>query len=192
MQISIHGHSMNVSQRLEKYVKAKSERLEKYLPGVEEVRVLFARQSAKADAPKVVELTVRRKRTLLRVEERDTDAFKAFDDSLDKMMNRIARLKSRRIDKKRTNKPGIASARAEDDGLEQGDALAADAPEAAPAPKLVRIKTFQIQSMAVEEAIEQMELVSHDFYMFVHDEDSGVKVVYRRKEGGYGLLQPGK
>jgi putative sigma-54 modulation protein len=191
MQVSIHGHSMNVSQRLEKYVKAKTERLERYLPGVEEVRVLFARQSAKPGAPKIVEMTLKRKRTTLRAEEREADAFKAFDKTLDNMLHRIARLKSRRIDKKRSGKGG-AVVEVEEDGLEHAEPLPVEAPDAVPAPKLVRIKTFAVTPMSVEEAIDHMELVSHDFYVFVHDEDDGVKVVYRRKEGGYGLLQPGK
>ncbi len=191
MQISIHGHSMNVSQRLEKYVRAKTEKLERYLPGVEEVRVLIARQSAKAGAPKVVELTVRRKRTLLRAEERDADVFKAFDNALDNMLQRAARLKSRRIDKKRLAKAGTI-VDTEDDEFDHLDVHMADAPDAVPAPKLLRIKTFEMSPMSVEDAIDHMELVSHDFYVFTHDEDNGVKVVYRRKEGGYGLLQPAK
>ena len=189
MKVSIHGHGMNVSQRLEKYVKVKTEKLDRYLPGVEEVRVLFARQSAKAGAPKVVEVTVKRKRTLLRVEEREADTFKAFDKAMDNLLHRVARLKSRRIDKKRASKGGVVI---EDDSLDHAEPMPFDAPEAAPAPKLVRIKTFEVAPMTVEDAIDHMELVSHDFYVFVHDEDAGVKVVYRRKEGGYGLLQPGK
>ncbi len=193
MQITIHGHSMNVSQRLEKYVRAKTEKLERYLPGVEEVRVLIARQSAKAGAPKVVELTVRRKRTLLRAEERDIDVFIAFDNALDNMLQRAARLKSRRIDKKRAAKAGtVVEVDSEEDVFDQAEHHLADAPDAVPAPKLLRIKTFEMAPMSVEDAIDHMELVSHDFYVFTHDEDEGVKVVYRRKEGGYGLLQPGK
>lgn len=188
MQVVIHSHSMNVSQRLEKYVKTKSERLERYLPGAEEMRVEFTRQSAKTGTPKVVELTVRRRKTVLRVEERDADAFKAFDNALEKMLHRVARFKGRRIDKKRSG----AAIAVEEDGLDKAEEAPIDAPAAAPTPKLVRIKTLQMSPMSVEEAIDHMELVSHDFYMFNHDEDSKIKVVYRRKEGGYGLLQPGK
>lgn len=185
MQVTIQGHSMNVSQRLDKYVRNKTEKLDRYLPGVEEVRVEFTRQSAKADAPKEVELTVRRKRTLLRVEEHNADAFTAFDSALEKMYQRIARYKGRKIDKTRAGE--IAP---EGDGLEHAEELPIEAPPAAPVPKLVRIKTFQVIPMKVDDAIDQMELLSHDFYVFVHDEDSVIKVVYRRKEGGYGLLQP--
>ncbi len=189
MQVFVQGHSMNVSQRLDKYVRNKTERLQRYLPGVEEVRVEFTRQSAKSDVPKSVELTVRRRSTLLRVEEQDADPFTAFDLALEKMYQRIARYKGRRIDRKRSG----AVALAEDEELLTAEALPIEeAPPAAPPPKLVRIKTFQIVPMSVEEAIEQMELLGHDFFVFVHSDDSIVKVVYRRKGGDYGLLQPEK
>lgn len=185
MQVTIQGHSMNVSQRLDKYVRNKTEKLDRYLPGVEEVRVEFTRQSAKADAPKEVELTVRRKRTLLRVEDQDNDPFAAFDSALEKMYQRIARYKGRKIDKTR-----IGELSPDADGMELAEELPIEAPPAAPAPKVVRIKTFPILPMKVDDAIDQMELLSHDFYVFVHEDDSVVKVVYRRKEGSYGLLQP--
>jgi putative sigma-54 modulation protein len=185
MQVTIQGHSMNVSQRLDKYVRNKTEKLDRYLPGVEEVRVEFTRQSAKADAPKEVELTVRRKRTILRVEQQDNDPFAAFDSALEKMYQRIARYKGRKIDKARAGE--IAP---EGESMEHAEELPIDAPPAAPAPKVVRIKSFPIVPMKVDDAIDQMELLSHDFYVFVHEDDSVIKVVYRRKEGSYGLLQP--
>jgi putative sigma-54 modulation protein len=188
MQISILGHSMNVSQRLDKYVRGKAERLQRYLPGIEEVRVEFTRQSTKRDVPKCVELTVRRRHTLLRVEEQNADPLVAFDLALEKMYHRIARYKGRRIDRKRSSVPEI-----EDAELLAAESLPiAEAEAVPPAPKLVRIKTFQIVPMSIEEAIEQMELLGHDFFVFVHADDDRVKVVYRRKDGNYGLLQPEK
>jgi putative sigma-54 modulation protein len=177
---------MNISQRLDKYVRNKSARIERYLPGVEEVRVEFTRQSAKSDAPKAVELTVRRRRTILRVEERNSDPFLAFDHALDKIYQRIARYKGRRTDRKRTGN------NVEDVELLEAEALPIEAPPAAPVPKVVRIKTFQIMPMSVDEAVEQMELLGHDFFVFAHQDDGAVKVVYRRKSGDYGLLQPEK
>lgn len=185
MQVTIQGHSMNVSQRLDKYVRNKTEKLDRYLPGIEEVRVEFTRQSAKADAPKEVELTVRRKRTLLRVEVQNNDPFAAFDSALEKMYQRIARYKGRKINKTRAGEIAPDS-----DGIELAEDVPIEAPPAAPDPKVVRIKTFAVLPMKVDDAIDQMELLSHDFYVFVHEDDSVIKVVYRRKEGSYGLLQP--
>ncbi|MCS6773685.1 MAG: ribosome-associated translation inhibitor RaiA [Anaerolineae bacterium] len=186
MNITIQGHSMIISQRLEKYVRAKADKLDRYLPGIEDIRVEFTRESSKHDAPKSVELTIRRGRTLLRVEEHNTDPFAAFDAALDKMYHRIARYKGRRIDRKRNG-----STIPLDAALEEAEPLPIEAPPAEPEPKLVRIKTFKIVPMSVEEAIEQMELLGHDFFFFM-DEDGTMKVAYRRKSGGYGLLQPEK
>jgi putative sigma-54 modulation protein len=184
MQVTVQGHSMNISQRLDKYCRAKAGKLDRYLPGVEDIRVEFTRHSAKSDAPKSVELTVRRRRTLLRVEERDADPFLAFDNALDKMFQRIARYKGRRTDRKR------GGTSPEDQELLEAEELPIDSSADGAAPKLVRIKSFSIVPMSTDEAIEQMELLGHDFFVFMHQDDGAIKVVYRRKSGDYGLLQP--
>lgn len=186
MQISVQGHGMLVSKRLSDHVNERAARLDRYLPGAEELRVEFKRNSAKDDTPRTVQLTVRRKRAILRVEEQDGDPYKAFDTALDTLYHRIARFKGRRSDRKRNGG-------SPDDELLNAEAVPVAVDEDNyPAEQIVRIKSFSVVPMSVEEAVEQMELVSHDFYVFMHDEDNTVKVVYRRKTGGYGLLQPEK
>lgn len=189
MELTIQGHGWEISRRFEEYVHKKADRLDRYLPGVEDMRVEVTRQSAKDDAAKSLQLTIRRKRTLLRVEEQDTDLFKAFDTALDKMYHRIARYKGRRVDRKRN-----AALPAEDAELAVAEALPIDisADEAPEEQRVVRVKTFAVTPMSVDEAIEQMELLGHDFFVFRHSDDDAVKVVYRRKAGDYGLLQPEK
>ncbi len=186
MELTIQGHGWEISQRFEDYVHRKADRLDRYLPGVEDVRVEVTRESAKDGAVKSLQLTVRRRRTLLRVEEQDADLFKAFDTALDKMYHRIARYKGRRTDRKRDE--------GEDAELAEAEALPIDveADEGQEEQRVVRTKTFAITPMSVDEAIEQMELLGHDFFVFTHSDDSAVKVVYRRKSGDYGLLQPEK
>ena len=188
MELTIQGHGWEISQRFEDYVHKKADRLDRYLPGVEDMRVEVTRESAKDGAAKSLQLTVRRRRTLLRVEEQDTDLFKAFDTALDKMYHRIARYKGRRVDRKRSG--GVAE---EDEELAVAEALPIDTGPEEGSPeeqRVVRTKTFAITPMSVDEAIEQMELLGHDFFVFMHSEDDAVKVVYRRKAGDYGLLQP--
>lgn len=185
MQLTVQGHGLDIPKRFENHVNGKAARLDRYLPGIEDVRIEVTRQSAKDDAPKSLQLTVRRRRTILRVEERNPDLFAAFDDALDKMYQRIARYKGKRVDAKRNGKPV-------DTELETAEAL----PEGVTTPddeaRLVKTKSFTIMPMSIDEAIEQMELIGHDFFVFMHDGDSATKVVYRRKDGGYGLLQPEK
>jgi putative sigma-54 modulation protein len=189
MELTIQGHGWDISRRFEEYVHRKADRLDRYLPGIEDVRVEVTRESAKDDAVKSLQLTVRRRRTLLRVEEQSADLFKAFDTALDKMYHRIARYKGRRTDRKRAG-----GAEGEDAELAEAEALpiAVEADEGQEEQRVVRVKTFPITPMSIDEAIEQMELLGHDFFVFTHSDDSAVKVVYRRKSGDYGLLQPEK
>ena len=191
MELSVQGHGLVISKKLETYVRTKVERLVRYLPGVETVRVEVRKQGSKRDAPKNVQLTVQRKRTLLRVEVSNGDPYAAFEAALDKMHARIARYKGRRRDQRQI---GVT----EDLELAAAEAWPTDVLEAIEESaeeetlKVVRTKSFTIVPMSLEEAIEQMELISHDFFMFMHDEDNKTKVVYRRKNGDYGLLQPEK
>ena len=191
MELSVQGHGFSVPKKLQTHIEKKVARLERYLPGIEDMRVELSKQGSRRDAQKTVQLTVRRKRTLLRVEVSNGDLFNAFDGALDKMYKRIARYKGRRTDEHQAGIP-------EDLELEGAEELPVEALEAMEeygeeaAPKVVRTKRFQIVPMSVEEAVEQMELLGHDFFVFTHDGDSKTKVLYRRKSGDYGLLQPEK
>ena len=188
MEITVQGHGIELGNGFENYVRRKIGKLDRYLPGVEEVRVEVTKQSAKDESPREVELTIRRRRTLLRVEERNSDMYAAVDAALDKMYHRIARYKGRRIDRRHDGQ--VAE---EDVELESAEALPiGPEDETLGEQRVVRVKSFTSVPMSTDEAIEQMELLGHDFFVFMHSEDDRVKVVYRRKMGGYGLLQPEK
>jgi putative sigma-54 modulation protein len=186
MQLSVQGHGMPVDGKLGEHIQKRSVRLDRYLPGAEELRVEFKRNNAKEDAPRTVQLTVKRKRAILRVEEHHADPKEAFDAAMDKLYHRIARYKGKHMDRKHNK-------HAHDDELNTAEALPNEI-DASPIEdtKVVRIKSFSVVPMSVEEAVEQMELVGHDFYVFMHEKDDTVKVVYRRKQEDYGLLQPEK
>jgi len=185
MELTIQGHGLELGVGFENFVKRKTGKLERYLPGIEEMRVEVTKQSAKDDAPKELELTIRRRHTLLRVEERNADVFAALDSALDKMYHRIARYKGRRIDMRHA-----MAAAEEDQELAQAEALPIDEDEVMEEQRVMRTKSFTITPMSTDEAIEQMELLGHDFFVFIHADDAATKVVYRRKTGDYGLLQP--
>lgn len=189
MQVKLQGHGMIVSKRLSDHVNEHVARIERMLPGIEEMRVEFKRNSSKITPPRTVQITVRRKSTVLRAEEQHTDPLKAFDVALEALFQRIERFKGRRI----LNKRG-AGAEAEDllADLAMSETEAAEWAQTAEPARLLRIKTFSVVPMSAEEAIEQMELLGHTFFAFMSDEDRCVKVVYRRKAGDYGLLQPEK
>ena len=191
MELSVQGHGFVISKKLETYIRTNVDRLVRYLPGVETIRVEVRSQGTKRDAPKNVQLTVKRKRTLLRVEVVNGEPYSAFDAALDKMYARVARYKGRRRDSRQDGvSEDMELAAAEAWPTEVLAAIEESAEEET--LKVVRTKDFTIVPMSLEEAIEQMELLSHDFFMFMHDADNKTKVVYRRKNGDYGLLQPEK
>ncbi len=188
MEVTIQGHGVDLGNGFENFVRRKINKLDRYLPGVEEVHVEISRLSAKDDTPRELEMTVRRRRTLLRVEEHNADLYAAVDAALDKMYHRIARYKGRRIDRRHEGE--VAE---EDVELQSAEALPIDVGDDEPTEqRIVKVKSFTTVPMNTDEAIEQMELLGHDFFVFMHSEDGTVKVVYRRKSGDYGLLQPEK
>ena len=123
----------------------------------------------------VAQLTVRSKGTLLRAEERSADMFASIDAIVDKMYRQIVRYKGKRYGRGRG--PG------EIPPVEEFEAEEAS-------PRIVRTKRFQVAPMDEEEAVEQMELLGHDFFVFFNVNTNEVNVIYRRKDGNYGLIEP--
>lgn len=185
MEIVIHGRSVDITPRLQSYVQRKVEKLDRYMPNIAEVRVDLAEEKAnKMGKNQIAQITVRHSRgTILRAEERTNDIFAAVDEVVDKMYRQIERFKGKRRRKDGNNHQptdefeGYETAvQLEDDDFDGGS--------------VIRRKLFSVEPMHEEEAMEQLELLGHDFYVFVNAETRGVNVVYRRKDGGYGLLEP--
>jgi len=176
MQIIITGKNLEITDRLRSYIEKKVNKLDRFLPNVDEARVELSVQSAKSAQDRhVVQLTLRANSTILRAEERSADMQTSIDAVLDKMSRQMERYKGkRRRSRSRT----------------QATAVEVDEDEAAAEGDLVRVKRFRTRPMDVEEAIEQMELLGHDFFLFFNVATNGFSVVYRRRDGGYGLILP--
>ncbi|MGA9348750.1 MAG: ribosome-associated translation inhibitor RaiA [Anaerolineae bacterium] len=175
MQLIIQGKNIEVTDRLREYIEKKVGKLDRYLPTITEARMELSVESAKsAKDRQVAQLTVRSKGTFLRAEERSADMFTSIDAIVDKMYRQIVRYKGKRYGRGRG--PG------EIPPVEEFE-------EEAP-PNIVRTKRFQVVPMDEEEAIEQMELLGHDFFVFFNVNTDGINVLYRRKDGDYGLLEP--
>jgi putative sigma-54 modulation protein len=131
----------------------------------------------------VAQVTLRDERgTILRAEERTDDMFSSIDAVVDKLNRQINRYRGKRISNRRETDDAAFEPLAED------VALMID--EAEEDREVVRRKRFPLQPMSTEEAIEQMELLGHDFFVFFNHEEEAVNVVYRRHDGNYGLLLP--
>jgi putative sigma-54 modulation protein len=133
----------------------------------------------------IAQITIRDDRgTILRAEERSNDMFAAIDTVIDKLYRQIERYQGRR---KRKWRGGNAAA----DELVAIEPLSMEDEEADEEEQtIVRYKRFALHPMSTDEAIEQMELLDHDFFVFFNIEEEAINVLYRRHGGNYGLLQP--
>ena len=181
MDLTIKGKNVEVTDRLRNYVEKKIGKLDRYLPSISEAWVELSTEAAKAAQDRqVCQVTVRSNGTILRAEERSDDMFTSIDTVLDKMYRQIARYKG-----KRKNRWRGASATPEPLPLELVEEEAEEPPAA-----IVRTKRFPITPMHTDEAVEQMELLGHDFFVFFNANEGEINVLYRRKDGDYGVIQP--
>ena len=181
MELTIKGKNVEVTDRLQDYVEKKIGKLDRYLPTISEAWVELSVEGTKAAQDRqVCQLTIRSNGTILRAEERSDDMFNAIDTVLDKMYRQIARFKGKR--KNRWRAAGV-TVEPLPSGFEE--------PEFEESPVLiVRSKRFSMTPMHPEEAVEQMVLLGHDFFVFFNADEGQVNVVYCRTDGDYGLLQP--
>lgn len=182
MEIQVYTRNLELTPRLQEYVEKKVSKVTRYLPNITEIRVDLTVESTRAaNQRQVAQLTIRTPRVILRAEERAADMFAAIDAALDKMRRQIHRYKTRRQDRwQRWAEAEIEAAPEEE----------LPAEEETPLGKIVRVKRFEMVPMSPEEAIEQMELLGHQFFVFLNAEEGNINVLYRREDGNYGLIVP--
>jgi putative sigma-54 modulation protein len=184
--VVVNGRNIGVSDNVREYAERKMSKLDHYLPEINEVRVDIAveRTAKAADDRQVVQVTVPLKRTLLRSEERSGDIMTSIDAALDKLQRQIERYKTKQ---RRGRGNGVDASQAV---LEADPEVEVDTDEPA-SPQIVRRKQFPIIPMTEEEAIEQMGLLEHtNFFIFFNAETAKLNVLYQRKDGNLGLIEP--
>ncbi len=176
MELIIRGRNIEITDLIENYARKRMARLERFLPTISQAELELAQEKTRdRDQRQIAQLTVRMTPgLLLRAEERHADLLAAIDLVVDKMERRIERFKGRREGRARAEEAEPSAARAE--GESTG--------------RIVKVKRFEITAMTPEEAIEQMELLGHDFFIFYNPETASINLVYRRRDGNYGLIQP--
>ena len=177
MNVIVSGKNLEVSEGLKEYVEKKIGRLERYLPALTDARVEFALEKTKSiDQREVVQVTLRTNGTILRGEERASDFGSAVDIVMEKLEKQIERYKGKHYRGRAQAERAAPEEQATEEQI----------------PRIVRTKRFRTRPMTEEEAIEQMELLGHSFFVFIHRERGTINVLYRRKDGDYGLIEPEK
>jgi len=206
METSIVGVGVGISDRFRSVVEEKAARIETLAPRVQRVEIKVTHRAYHNGRmeDETVELTVDGKGPVVRAEATDGDKFTALDLAVDKLCEQLRRAKDKRVDAR--NHPRGAKFE-KGSGAIQGidlqpasvDVLRAVATGEIPivtgneeeegySPVVIRTKEFQPEWMAVEEAVDRMELVGHDFFLFIDVRTDHPSVVYRRKGWDYGVI----
>lgn len=190
LKVDIFAKNMEVNERLNDYVIKKVSKLDRFLNGIEETRVDLAYiKSARSQSDRqVAQITVWGKGFILRTEERADDIFTAVDAALDKMQRQIERLKGKRAHGRGDGTPASEVQAVVTPEMESTFDMEIEEEEA---PVIARRKVFTLTPMDELEAVEQMKLLGHDnFFVFYNANTNQINVLYRRRDGQYGLIEP--
>ncbi len=186
MEYSIHGQGITISERTREYVEKRTRKLDRYMPDLRDVRVDLSETNARNVTKKyAAQITIRDARgTILRAEERSEDISISIDAVVDKLYRQIRKYRGKQQ----------RNSRAGGEKFIVGDPLpieeAVNLEYEGHTQDIVRRKRFPLSPMSTEEAIDQMELLGHDFFVFFNADEEQTNVIYRRHDDNYGLLQP--
>ena len=176
MEWQITGRGVEITEAVRHYVQGKIGRLGRHLPNITESKVEIARERTRAPQHRfVAQVTIDTGGTVLRGEERGEELYPTIDRVADIMDRQIERYKGKLYEKGRgtsLNKTEFASEETERPG------------------RVVKVKRFTVKPMSVDEAIEQMEFLGHDFLLFLDADNEKLNLLYRRRDADYGLIEP--
>ena len=191
MELTFRSRHVTVTDSLREYTERKLSRLSRYLPPVDEAVVELKQEGGENARRYVVQLTVNCNGTYLRAEERGPRLLPAIDAAADVLSGQARRYKEKvyhsdkHVKARRAAQAGKGAEpkEAEEEREEDGEAEII-------LGRVVRVKRFPVKPMSEEEAIEQMELLHHDFFLFFDADANTYALLYRRREGDYGLIIP--
>jgi putative sigma-54 modulation protein len=188
MNVQVTGRNIVVTPALERYALEKVEKMSKFFDSERsdsraEVELTHARNRSVVDA-EVAEATMFINGTVLKATEASEDMYASIDGMADKLERQVRRYRGRQIDRWQGQDKNAQPAAPEEP--------IPPAEEANLEARIVRTKQFQMKPMGAEEAVLQMDLLDHDFYVFTSAETGDINVVYRRRDGNYGLIEPAR
>ena len=188
MEITVTGRKMAINDSLKEYVEEKignSVKVFNISPMVAEV-VLRKERNPANPKPAIAEVTIRTKGHIIRTEEHEEDMFAAIDVAAAKVERQLRKYKTKVVDRKLRGKRlgevvkpenGVAEPEAREEYLAELD-------------NVVRIKEIELEALTEDEALIQLDLLGHDFFVYINSIDGLVNVMYRRKDGSYGIIKP--
>jgi ribosome hibernation promoting factor len=189
MQVMVKGRNIPVTEALEQYAMKKIERISKFFDDERsvsraEVELIHERNPSISE-PEIAETTLFIGSTVLKAGEASTDMYASIDRMSDKLERQVQRYRGRQLARWQGQKKWHAEVE------EPAPVVVEDEAEEIEA-RIVRTKQFQMKPMSPEEAALQMELLDHTFFVFTNADTTEINVVYRRRDGNYGLIEPAR
>jgi putative sigma-54 modulation protein len=179
MQLQVKGRNLEVSDAIRSYAEEKLGKLERQLTDPRVELELAVEKNPSIAANHVAEATIWTSGPVLRARESSSDMRASIDQLVEKLERQVTRYKTRGRSRRRR------AARANGTTAETVPVVADEAE-----PRIVKTKQFAVKPMSLEEAVLQLELIGHDFFVFRNADSGDVNVVYRRRDGDYGLIEP--
>jgi putative sigma-54 modulation protein len=188
MKLLIQGNNIAVTESIHDYVETKLEKATKHFQAfANKVDVhLSVANNARVTAKHKAEVTVYANGTVIRAQEGSENLYASIDLVSDKIARQLRKYKEKKFGKKTHVHEKTAEVLPEAPVPE--DLIGDRTPELP--SEVVRMKYFAMPPMTIDEALEQLQLVDHDFYMFLNKDTDDINVIYMRNHGGYGVIQP--
>lgn len=202
MELQIRSTDTKVTDGMREFIDRRMAKLDKLADKVVDAQLELRTETPRAGLPvTTAQLTLKTGKHILRAEEKADEPAKAIDAAIDKLIAQVRKYNEKRLARRRTAgehpmvemaTPGASfpldgQAATAVAGIEEPDIDDEDEVEIP-----LRVKQFAVKPMLVDEAIDQMELLGHDFFLFHNGENDTMNVVYKRRDGAYGLLAPTK
>lgn len=181
MTVELQARHFDLNPAIKEHVETKVGRLDRYLPDIHATTVVLEREVVRSQGEVFsAEITAWVDKAVLRAEETNPDVYTAVDVAADRMFRQIEKYKGKRLDRwhGRAETAPMSDLLEDEEDYEDEDAT------------VVRRKQFRIYAMTEGEAAEQIDLLGHDFFVFLNGDSGQINVLYRRKDGGLGLLDP--
>ena len=177
MKIIFKGKHIEVTDAMRNYIEKRLNKIDRHFDHILEVIVTLSVEKNR----QIVEATLQASKALIRAEEETDDMYASIDKVVDKLERQIQKYKEKYFQKPH---PGSGRKGLVNEGVNVEDS------EPDRIVKIVKTKRFAIKPMSVEEAAMQMDLLGHNFFVFANDNTNKVNVLYKRRDGNFGLIEP--
>ncbi|MCX8094814.1 MAG: ribosome-associated translation inhibitor RaiA [Caldisericia bacterium] len=175
MKLIVQGKGINLTDDVINYAEKRFATAERYFENIQEANLIISKERGLFKS----EVTISMSGTVIRGESKTQDIYASIDDVLDKIKRQIKKYKESFVERRRETKKFLDKAE-----TSTSETVVEDI------PKIVKVKKFVLKPMDEEEAIMQMELLGHTFFVFLNSNTDKINVVYKRNDGNYGLIEP--